>query len=227
MESFPPKRVKTVNFNEVVKIALIPPRKDYLDFASDLWWTGLEISSFHSSASTELHVFTQEHSVSLKQGMSLLYQPKVEDACPSITLHDQHGGNIQSVVAQNVVIISLPQNENESIRNSPKKQKRNDDLSSIQEKNTDVQKGTYALTAKKDHVNAHVSPVKSNRHLILNSNSTAIAAPIMLNSPISFDKWLRIIDNSFTGGGETTSPTTGNFLDFGTSNKHLVSAQCT
>jgi hypothetical protein len=65
---------KKVNFSMIVRVCLIPCRKEIESIKHLLWWNSHEIDAFKKDAIFELKEFMDCHGCTLKQGMFILYQ---------------------------------------------------------------------------------------------------------------------------------------------------------
>lgn len=64
-----------VSFSKVVRVVLIPSRKELCRFSSNLWWTQDEIQGFKLETHSELFDFMTQTGYDIQKSLLLMYQP--------------------------------------------------------------------------------------------------------------------------------------------------------
>lgn len=64
-----------VSFSKVVRVVLIPSRKELCRFSSNLWWTQDEIQGFKLETHAELIDFINQTGYDIQNSLMLMYQP--------------------------------------------------------------------------------------------------------------------------------------------------------
>ena len=211
---------KKVSFHDVVKVTLIPPRTDFADVALDIWWTPTDCDTFKLEASIEVNNISTKNKITTKQAMKLLYQPstdkenndKVSEApfseptkfSPSTLPSDQEQVNLSKKPKLNIMYSD--KNCSTSLEKSMMLNFQNTNVST--NKNRWINSKSY----RTDPTSSYSPSKMKNR----STNITPDSSIIM--SPISFDKWLRIVDNSLTDDSDNFVIRNG---------KQLVSTKCT
>jgi hypothetical protein len=65
---------KRVEFSKIVRVCLMPCRKEVEEFSYRLWWNAKELDEFKIAALIELNITIQVQRCTVKQAMVMLYQ---------------------------------------------------------------------------------------------------------------------------------------------------------
>ncbi len=69
------KKSFVVNFNNLLKVVLIPSREEYRSAQCDLWWSGNDFNSFKQSARSEIKLLAVFENICMTEARRKLYQP--------------------------------------------------------------------------------------------------------------------------------------------------------
>ena len=98
---------KKVQFCKMVKVILIPTRREFAVVAADLWWNFDECESFKKEAYHEMKAFVEKYRCTVKDGIFALYQPH-EDCTLSTTTTSTANNNISSTPPLSLLIPTTP-----------------------------------------------------------------------------------------------------------------------
>lgn len=63
---------KKIKIKDIVNVILIPNRYEYNYIKDDLWWSEIELNSFHTNYMTCLHVIKQMNNVNMNEAKKIL-----------------------------------------------------------------------------------------------------------------------------------------------------------
>lgn len=87
---------RNVSFNSLVRVCLVPSRCEYSPITNELYWRHDDYASFKQEAVTELRAYWKEHPSSIKEAITALYQPTLEEVHESyrtISRQDKPSGD--------------------------------------------------------------------------------------------------------------------------------------
>lgn len=89
---------KTLNFNNFLKVVLIPCRDEFRKAQCDLWWTGNDFMNFKQAARNEIKLLAVFENICMTEARQKLYQPTKEslaDDCQESGFSDDNDSEAQ------------------------------------------------------------------------------------------------------------------------------------
>lgn len=166
---------RSVTFNELVKVVLIPSRQEYKSrgLENDLWWNNSDYFQFQQEARSEITLCATYENITFSQARTRLYQPDPEESDPY---------NSKLTISQSISQMSLTQYDDEdyfSTRDSipTKKSLKNDesDENSDDDNDDDGRILFYQHSPKPSMTNMlPASPKKSNTSITKQVSYTSL-----------------------------------------------------
>ena len=70
---------RNVSFNSIVRVCLVPSRREYASMTTELYWGHEDYTHFKQDAVSELRDYWRLHQTSVKEAIAALYQPQPRD----------------------------------------------------------------------------------------------------------------------------------------------------
>jgi len=73
------EHIRSVGFNQLVQVILIPEKSELKDAQLDLWWEKHDYAMFQQSAHSEIRLYSSYEKVTFREAKKKLYQPSSSD----------------------------------------------------------------------------------------------------------------------------------------------------
>lgn len=73
------EHIRSVVFNQLVQVVLIPEKSELKEAQLDLWWAKHDYTVFQQSAHSEIRLYSSYERVSFREAKKKLYQPSSSD----------------------------------------------------------------------------------------------------------------------------------------------------